>query len=347
MNSLKTALKTDGNNQIEKANGRQRRPFSTINPKKRRPNPFRFFRLHPLFLALGVFYALKGELFLFFISTIVAVQHECAHAFAAAKLGYKLNAIVLMPFGAVIDGDLHSISLKDEIYVALCGPLCNLFTAGIFIALWWLTPTMYAFTDVACYSSLSIALVNLLPAYPLDGGRVLRCIMAQIFKKRTLEERKAEARAQKICRIITLLFATAFFLLFILQAIRRQANISVLIFGLFLLIGGLGNPDKTAVYERMDFSVKNNLKKGAEIRRIAVLSTCPVKDILRFISKDSYLVIEVYDERENYLFSLSQNEFSDLFARVKTPYEPLSALCLKKENVGYKTQETAEKVHFL
>ena len=49
------------------------------------------------------------------MSALVAVQHECAHAFAAAKLGYKLNAIVLMPFGAVIDGDLRGISFKDEI----------------------------------------------------------------------------------------------------------------------------------------------------------------------------------------------------------------------------------------
>ena len=111
--------------------------------KKRR------LRLHPLFLLVGVWYCFKGELFLFLMSCLVALQHECAHAFAAAKLGYTLNTVVLMPFGAVIDGDLHDISLKDEIIVALCGPLCNLFTAALFAALWWFAPTMYAFTDTA------------------------------------------------------------------------------------------------------------------------------------------------------------------------------------------------------
>ena len=79
------------------------------------------------------------------MSAIVAIQHECAHAFAAAKLGYKLNKIVLMPFGAIIDGDMSGISFKDELLVAACGPLCNLCTAIFFIALWWLKPTMYAF----------------------------------------------------------------------------------------------------------------------------------------------------------------------------------------------------------
>ena len=142
------------------------------------------FRLHPLFLIVGVWYACTGELFLFLMSALVAIQHECAHAFASARLGYKLNKIVLMPFGAIIDGDLRGITCKDEIFVALCGPLCNLITAGFFVALWWLTPTMYAFTDTACRSSLSIALVNLLPAYPLDGGRIVKCALTNAFQKR-------------------------------------------------------------------------------------------------------------------------------------------------------------------
>ena len=308
----------------ENTNGRQRRPFSTVK-KEKHPSIFHFFRLHPLFLALGVFYAFKGELFLFLISTIVAVQHECAHAFAAAKLGYKLHSIVLMPFGAVIDGDLRSVSLKDEIFIALCGPICNLITAGFFVALWWLTPTMYAFTDTACYSSLTIALVNLLPAYPLDGGRVLRCSLARVFKKYTLSELRAEARATAVCRVITLFFAAAFFAMFLVQCITKQPNLSALIFGVFLLAGGFGTTDKTAVYERMDFSVKNVLKRGTEIRRVAVLASCPIKNALRFIAKGSFLVLEVYDEQENHLFNLSQNQLSDLFLRAKTPYDPLSS----------------------
>ena len=184
---------------------------------------------------------------------------------------------------------------------------------------------MYAFTDIACYSSLAIAAINLLPAYPLDGGRVLRCVLARIFKKSTLSEQKAEARASLICRLVTLLFAAAFFTLFAVQCARRQANLSILIFGIFLFVGGMGNAHKNAVYERIDFSVENVLKKGAEIRRVAILASCPIKDVLRFISKGSYLVIEVYDEQENHLFNLSQNEFSKIFTLAKTPYDTLGS----------------------
>ena len=152
----------------------------TENERRKKHRRF-FVRLHPLFWLTGIIYAFTGDLLLFVISCLVALQHECAHAFAAAKRGYALNAIVLMPYGAVIEGDLEGLTFKDEISVALWGPLCNLLTAAFFAAVWWFEPTVYAFTDTAYYSSLSIALVNLLPAYPLDGGRIFKCALARFF----------------------------------------------------------------------------------------------------------------------------------------------------------------------
>lgn len=289
-------------------------------------NPLRLFRLHPLFLAVGVWYAFTGELFLFFISAVVALQHECAHAFAAHKLGYKLNAIVLMPFGAVIDGDLKGISFKDEIFVALCGPFCNLVTALSFVALWWFTPTMYAFTDTAFYSSLSIALINLLPAYPLDGGRILHCALARGFSKKYTEQAVAEKKARLFCRILTLLFATAFLLAFFVQCLRKNPNFTLLAFGLFLLVGSFGNKEKIAVYEKIDLSCTPPLERGVEIRHVAILASCPIKDAFRFLSRGSYLVLEVYDEKERFLFKLPQSKLSELFAAADTPYESISSL---------------------
>lgn len=289
-------------------------------------NPLRLFRLHPLFLAVGVWYAATGELFLFLLSAVVALQHECAHAFAAAKLGYKLNAIVLMPFGAVIDGDMRGISFKDEMYVAFCGPLCNLVTALLFVALWWFEPTVYAFTDVAFYSSLSIALVNLLPAYPLDGGRILKCALARAFSKTQTEQAKAEKRAERLCRALTLFFSAGFLLVFVALCARGEPNVTLLAFGLFLLVGAFGNKEKNAVYEKIDFSFSPSLEKGVEIRRVAVLDSCPVKDAFRFLARGSYLVLEVYDSQEKHLFNLPQNQLSALFAAAETPYESVGSL---------------------
>ena len=319
--------------------GRKNKERSKIAKEyTRKPSRLRVFRLHPLFVTVGVWYAFTGDLFLFFLSALVAVQHECAHAFAAAKLGYKLNAIVLMPFGAVIDGDLHGISFKDEIYVALCGPLCNLITAAFFVALWWFVPTMYAFTDTAYYVSLSIALINLLPAYPLDGGRVLKCALARFFGRLDPQTGRAERRAEKICRTVTALFAAAFMVAFIRQCVYRNPNFTLLAFALFLIVGSIGNRDKSAIYARMDFSCKDALRRGVEIKRVALSATCPTKNALRFLSRGSYLILEIYDEREKHLFDLPQNELSAYFLSAQSPYVPLSELC-KRGKDGQKKDE--------
>ena len=294
----------------------------TLNKKNR----FLKLRLHPLFIAVGIWYSLTGELFLFLLSCLVAVQHECAHAFAAARLGYKLNQIVLMPFGAVIDGDLKNISVKDEIFVAVCGPLCNLLTAAFFAAIWWFAPTMYAFTDTAYHSSLAIALVNFLPAYPLDGGRILKGVLENAFSKSNPQNTQTTARAEKICRLITFLFSAVFIAAFLALLFKKTLNISLLAFGGFLFFGAVGNQNKQATYDKMDFSCKDALRRGVELKRVAVLASCPIKNVLRYVTRGTYLVLEVYDEAETHLFDLPQNELSRLFWLAKTPYETLREL---------------------
>lgn len=308
------------------------RSVYTKQPQTRKKQSL--FRIHPLFLIVGIWYAFTGELFLFLLSALVAIQHECAHAFASAKLGYKLNKIILMPFGAIIDGDLHGITLKDEIFVAVCGPLCNLLTAAFFVALWWLVPTMYAFTDTACYSSLAIALVNLLPAYPLDGGRVLRCILTRHFLRKTPKTTIAEKKAEKICRAVTLFFSFLFLLFFVLLCAQKTVNVTLLAFGIFLAVGAFGNRDKDAVYGKMDLSCKDALKRGVEIHHIAVLDSCTVKEALRFLTHGEYLVLEVFDQNENHLFNLPQNMLAAMFTDSASPYDTLGSLHQKATASG-------------
>ncbi len=263
---------------------------------------------------------------MFLMSCIVALQHEYAHAYAAEKLGYKLHKIVLMPYGAVLDGDLRSLTVKDEIAVAMAGPICNLATAVFFAAVWWFAPTMYAFTDTACFVSLSIALVNLLPAYPLDGGRVLRCLLTRAYMKSTLKEEKAEQKAQRFCRMLSLSLSACLFALFVAFLCAGKTQIYLFTFSLFLLFGTLGNKEKDAVYAKINFTLNRDFRKGIEIKRVAVLNTCSVKDALRFIGKNHYLTLEVYDEKETLLFTVSQNQLSNFLLRADTPYATLQSL---------------------
>ena len=101
------------------------------------------FRVHPLFLAAGLVSAFTGDLMLFLAAAVAAVEHECAHAFVARRYGFALDKLVLMPYGAVLSGDISGIAKRQELAVLAAGPLANAATALAFVALWWLFPETY------------------------------------------------------------------------------------------------------------------------------------------------------------------------------------------------------------
>lgn len=285
--------------------------------------PFRL-SVHPLFLLVGVWYCFIGRLPAFFISALVALQHECAHAFAADRLGYRLNRVVLMPYGAVIDGDLSGISLRDEAFVAACGPLANFATALFFVALWWIFPDAYALTDTACYTSLFIGLINLLPSYPLDGGRVLMSLLQRAFSKKH-PPMVAAKRAKTVCLTLSFLFSAAMVALFIYLCTQGIVQITLLVFALFLASGAMGHLKNKAEYQRIDYSFKGAFRRGVTVKHVAVDEDCTVKRALRFLDERSYVAFEIYDKKERLLGTLSQNVLAEKFVDVDL-YQPLASL---------------------
>ena len=124
------------------------------------------------------------------------IIHELAHAFVAKKLGYKLNNIKLIPFGICLNLNSNQISPKDEIKIAIAGPLINLFLCLILICIWWFLPSTYNFTNVFCYANLITCLFNLIPAFPLDGGRILHAMLKENFSSK---------KSLKLTKIINIL----------------------------------------------------------------------------------------------------------------------------------------------
>jgi len=114
------------------------------------------------------------------------ILHEIAHA-VVGHAAAPPHAILLFPLGGVPLGDDSAplpVDLGPEVRTALAGPLVNLLTAGVIAALiMWLkpqdllaNPLVYSgdLPRAALWINLFIGAVNLLPAYPLDGGRILR-----------------------------------------------------------------------------------------------------------------------------------------------------------------------------
>lgn len=115
--------------------------------------------------------------FLLLINYLLALTfHELAHLFVALKRGYTLKKFKLSLFGVSIELD-ENIEDKDTFAINIAGPVFNLFLCLICIAVYWLIPNSYQVLNVFCISNLTLGFFNLLPIYPLDGGKIFSSII--------------------------------------------------------------------------------------------------------------------------------------------------------------------------
>lgn len=245
--------------------------------------------IHPLFLAVGLLSALVGGLPIFIICALTALLHECGHIFCAARLGYECTKISLMPFGAAAVCDIEGISPSDEIRLALSGPLVNLALCVATAGLWWFFPQTYAYTDTVFYANSAMLLLNLLPAYPLDGGRVARCVLNKFLSGKA---------SGIVLRLVNILAVVALVLVFCLA----YRNITLLIVAGLLLCSAF---EKNLPAQKINFCAKKK-KRGREIRYVILGEGATFKDALRFIDSSRYLVLQIYGEK--FLDEITEDE---------------------------------------
>jgi Zn-dependent protease len=187
------------------------------------------FVVLPMFIFWTEYAAYQGaangprDLALSGIILACVAAHECGHIFAARRFGLIPKAVILLPLTGVaiydesrVDKTKPAAELwKRDIRLAAVGPLVSLGLAGLAAAVLTVSGHgielgQWPFLQAAklpksvVWANLYLAIFNLMPAYPLDGGRVLRAVMS-----RTLDPSAATRRAVSISNAIAMVLMLA------------------------------------------------------------------------------------------------------------------------------------------
>ncbi len=150
-------------------------------------------RIHWSFLLLPLYFyfASVGDGQLAALTTVALVLaifgcvllHELGHAFAARQFGIGTRDIILLPIGGVASLERMPRNPYQELWIAIAGPLVNVLIAIILFVVLTFSPIqlgsgLSSFLFTLAIGNLFLVAFNLIPAFPMDGGRVLRSILA-------------------------------------------------------------------------------------------------------------------------------------------------------------------------
>ena len=233
-------------------------------------------KFHPFFI-IYVFVCIYCEWFNgVFYYVVSVILHEYGHYFMAKILGYESQGIIFNVYGAGLQSN-NIFKNKDELMISVAGPLVNLVLIILTICSWWLFPASYMYSIGFLRSNLSVMIFNLIPIYPLDGGRILVSCLSRVYNKNKI---------LKINKVVGIITGIVFCSLFVVS-VFVNININLLIIGIFVTF--------TSIYydKNMDYQIIKSLTKTTNEKyevRLFKVDDCNKVDMLKHLSPNYYSI---------------------------------------------------------
>ncbi len=269
---------------------------------------------------------LLSRLMLILGLVVSVILHELGHAFAARAFGIPTRDITMYPFGGVASLARLPDKPLQELIVALAGPLVNFLLIGVFGLLLWLSgapqvfsaevlltgraslpPLWYFLYSLAAMNGI-LALFNLLPAFPMDGGRVLRALLAM---------RLPYVRATQVAALIGQAFAVLFILVGVL------GNPVLILVGFFVFVAA--SQERKHAEERSvmrGFTVADALMRDFP----TLTATQPIQAAVEALLGSQARAFLVVDPLGQPVGSLSREQLINALSHGKTLSSPLTAI---------------------
>lgn len=221
------------------------------------------------FVFLVLICVLTNSLLLLINYISALLLHELAHVFIALKRGYTLKEFKICLFGVSVELN-EKIDDKDSFAVNIAGPVLNLFLCLVCVALYWLIPKSYQILNVFCIANLTLAVFNLLPIYPLDGGKIFESF---------IEPKKYK----KLNKIICVLLSTLAIIGFIFSCFY-QVNWFLLLLSVFFI------SSKTTFQSKMTIFKYSQSKKIEKVELLKATGEETLFELLKKIKSKKYTI---------------------------------------------------------
>ena len=238
------------------------------------------FFIHPSFILLFLWFIIFLSFYDFLMFVGVVLTHELGHALQAKRLGYKLDSFFIAPYGVKLNYKDKCFDSKDEIKIALAGPMVNLVLAILAVSLWWIAPVTYVYLDEFVLQSIMLCLVNLLPCYPLDGGRIFVCLMSGKMPRK---------KAVKISCLLNYVFSAILFIIFIATCFYNF-NPSICLFAVFLILGSIDSKFESR-YVSLFF--KRKIKNFSRVSMLCVDDNVTISSLLKHIEPNKHTIFAI------------------------------------------------------
>jgi Zn-dependent protease len=278
--------------------------------------------IDPSLLSLG---PLPWAVILAFSLLLSVLVHELGHTLTAKSMGLKVRSITLMMLGGISMIDKIPDRPASELLLAIAGPLVSfgIYALGHLVTLATDSPNLYLFAYWLSRTNLILGVFNLLPAFPLDGGRALRALLAIRF---------GISRATRISVSISNVFAGLMGILGLMTF-----NIFLILVAFFIYAGaqneGLFERSRDRLRGVLAGSVAIRVPPVQEFQTVAEVAAAMVRshqDILPVKTTDNtpaLIMIERILQLPQELWrQTTVREVMETFQRSVTPAEPLNAL---------------------